>query len=449
MIQSYVKKIPMQTRSTLELEHHLGGATVTIQGYGSMTMVFEPTPNPPLLAIRLLEVDLAWEPFELPLPGKQHMHVEQLRVRTEDFDLAASGGELNPETGELALKFVITLSPIKIPHMAHLGIAEPVTVVAIEKGRMNFATGHLIETHAEPFVLPFATVYAGQYDWTEVPGNGITNGSLSAIFNGTNLYLFMKGIDQKIYVNSTSDGTIWSNWSEVPGGQTTDVAPAAVRTAGINPIPPGPDLDLFVKGVDQKIYVNHFNGTTWGGWNEVHGGGTTTASLTGAIYGGPEFVFMKGIDQKIYVNGGLAGFGGWSEVPGHGATTAGLSVVYAGPSLYLFMKGLDQKIYMNVKPTGEDNWGGWSEVPGNGQTDAAPAVVAVPDGGPGMNLFAKGIQDQAVHINSTKDGFTWSGWSVDPGGGITDAALTGAYFSGHVYLFRKGIDQKVYFEFLL
>ena len=88
-------------------------------------------------------------------------------------------------------------------------------------------------------------VPAGWSGWSEVSGGGRTNEELAAANFGSTSYLFARGTDQKIYVNT---GT---GWSEVPGGGRSDEGLAATSSQST--------LSLFATGTDDKIYVNGFS----------------------------------------------------------------------------------------------------------------------------------------------------------------------------------------------
>jgi hypothetical protein len=85
----------------------------------------------------------------------------------------------------------------------------------------------------------------------------------------------------------------WTGWSEVPGsGQTTD-APEAVNYHRKH--------FLFVRGTDDRIYVNRYDGT-WTGWSEVPGGGLTPSAPAAAVYRDTLRLYVRGNDNHIYVN---------------------------------------------------------------------------------------------------------------------------------------------------
>jgi len=104
-----------------------------------------------------------------------------------------------------------------------------------------------------------------------------------------------------------------NGWSAIPGA-TTDTAPAAAAL--------GNRLYVFAKGLNNRIYVSSaVDGQAFGGWKEVEGNSTTDAALGAAALGGRIYVFAKGInDRRIYVNSAPSGQpfdgwgSGWSEV---------------------------------------------------------------------------------------------------------------------------------------
>jgi hypothetical protein len=146
--------------------------------------------------------------------------------------------------------------------------------------------------------------------WSEVPGHGLTlsgpTTSISTVSSVTSLNLFVRGTNNHLFVNTTLDGTTWSGWSEVPGHGLTPSAPAATT---LN-LTAGNTLYLFVRGTNNQIFVNTFaNGTTWSGWSQVPGNGLTpdapgaTAAATNTS-GTAGFVALsvRGTNNRIYLN---------------------------------------------------------------------------------------------------------------------------------------------------
>jgi len=84
--------------------------------------------------------------------------------------------------------------------------------------------------------------------WVLVPGGGSTPSTPAATTFQGNLALFVRGVDDRIYVNWLLPNFQWAGWSAVPGGGSTPSAPAATAFGG--------EIALFVQGVDNRIYVN-------------------------------------------------------------------------------------------------------------------------------------------------------------------------------------------------
>ena len=132
----------------------------------------------------------------------------------------------------------------------------------------------------------------GWNGWNEVPGNGFTvSGPATTSYNG-NDYGFVRGANDRIYVNSFN-GTTWSSWSEVLGGVTPS-APAATTI--------GNTLNLFVRGTDNTIYTNTLNGTSWSGWSQVPGNGSTPDAPGATAYSFDLYLFVRGTNDRIYLN---------------------------------------------------------------------------------------------------------------------------------------------------
>jgi len=189
----------------------------------------------------------------------------------------------------------------------------------------------------------------GWSGWSEVPGNGFTmSGPATSSYLG-NDYAFVRGTNNHIYMNSYN-GTTWSGWSQVPGNQFTLSGPtAATYVAGDADL-----LALLVRGTNDHLYMNTFDGTTWRGWSEVAGNGLTPSApaATRFVTGlGPVlYLFVRGTDNKIYLNilsGGIS-WSGWSQVPGNGSTPDAPGATSFFNKVYLFVRGTNDRIYENL-----------------------------------------------------------------------------------------------------
>ena len=233
----------------------------------------------------------------------------------------------------------------------------------------------------------------------------------------------------------------WTNWSAVPGGATTDVKPnACVDSAG--------NLHLFAKGInDRKIYMQSMWGGSeaWTGWIEVPPGGQTTYhSLGSALHETSLHLFAVRDDghivhKRVFIAGGPATNEPWVEVPGGFVTNAAVSAAVATGRLVLCAKGNDNQLYINELACGGRSWSGWSLVPGGGHTDANPTVVNFQDE---LYLLIKGLtSDRILTMARAADGLSWSEWAELPGSGRTDAGMAAVSANGQCYVAVKGLNN--------
>jgi hypothetical protein len=221
--------------------------------------------------------------------------------------------------------------------------------------------------------------------WSEVEGDGLTL-SAPAVVDENRLaaQIFVRSYEDRIYQNKL-DGT---GWSEVPGNGLTLSSPAAV-------IDQNGILRLFVRGLNNRVYEIHANNPfqpNWSAWSEIEGEGLTISEPTAIVYNHQLFLFVRGYDNRIYLNK-LDG-AGWSEVPGAGLTIGGISGLI-DPSLHfpnftlrLFMTGVDHGVWENDL-TG-NSWSGWFEVSGGAFTPSGPAALdAGPLNGRAFNIYVQ------------------------------------------------------------
>ena len=79
--------------------------------------------------------------------------------------------------------------------------------------------------------------------WSRVGGSADAEPSLAT--DGSRLYLAVKGLDSRIYVNIWSGS--WSGWERIPTGSTKSGPAAAIRLVGGH-------LYVIVRGSDNRIY---------------------------------------------------------------------------------------------------------------------------------------------------------------------------------------------------
>ena len=186
----------------------------------------------------------------------------------------------------------------------------------------------------------------------EVPGSIRTNSQPTLVEFKDDLWLIVKGTDNKLYANVRYENNKWSGWVEVPGGGRTDSSPKAIIYNGT--------LRLLVKGMDNYVYINtrdgaiitpnpgpHPNPTpspapTWSGWSKYPDGQSPSGPAI-AEYNGQLYTMVRGMDDKIYLKTGLGG--GWTQIGG--ATLGSPALEKHQGNLYALVRGTDNGIYLN------------------------------------------------------------------------------------------------------
>ena len=283
--------------------------------------------------------------------------------------------------------------------------------------------------------------------WGEVPGGGSTYDSPAVSGTSTSSYVFVRGTDNRIYVNHNASG--WSGWSEVPGDGRTLSAPAVETLPN--------QVFLFVRGTDNAIYMNTLNGTTWSGWSEVPGGGRTASAPAVALGpGGTLHLAVRSASNRIYYNrsvgvssvGGGYNFStwtGWSEIPGGGLTPSAPAIRFVRWGVSVFVRGTDNGIYENTLNTNFTGWSGWGEIPGGGRTTAGPAAAGWYGGGVPVwtYLVVQGTDGRIYDNTRSYPGGSWTGWREIPGGGSTPSAPA-AFSTPWNVVYVRGTDNKIY-----
>ncbi len=227
---------------------------------------------------------------------------------------------------------------------------------------------------------------------------------------------------------------------------TTNAAPAATTF--------GNRIYVAIKSGENHLYINSAaDRQPFDGWIEVEGKGTSAVAPAIATLGNRMYVLACGAgDQRIYINSALIGqpfdgFGfGWQPIA-DATTDVSVAAASLGNRIYVFAKGInDKKIYVNsgVERKAFDGWGkGWQSVPGL-TSNVAPAAAAL---GNRIYVFAKSISDNRVYVNSAVNGQTFDGWGNgwQPVPGIASNASPAATTLGNrIYIFAKSLDQHIH-----
>lgn len=282
----------------------------------------------------------------------------------------------------------------------------------------------------------------------------------------------------------------WSTWQLVPGGFTTDRAPAAASDAlgrvqifGKNltnrevyrnrlgepfPLaaPPNPSAvtsDPLAQGalvpgepsLDQTLLrPDPEEEGQWRGWQRERERIITPHAPSCALHNSRIYAFAVGNnDGRVYHKYYMPGAEeqntmAWEAVP-DGAQTVlpngNVSSATVNGRLVLGALGQDGGLYLNELAPGGRYWSGWSTLPGGSAasitTDVAPAVASFQDE---LYVFIKDAASQRIFMKARTPDGDWTPWSELPGGGLTNAPVTAIATEGQLFVFVTGLDQRPY-----
>jgi hypothetical protein len=251
--------------------------------------------------------------------------------------------------------------------------------------------------------------------------------NISAAAWGPNrLDIFVKGTDDAMY-HRYWNGSAWGGYDDLGGVLIS--APAAVSW--------GPNrLDIFAVGTDSAMYHRYWTGTAWGGWESLGGEIDSTPC---AVSWGPNRldIFALGTDRALwhkYWTG--SAWGGWESLGG--ALTSPPRAVSWGPNrLDIFARGTDGAMWHKYW-TGSA-WGGWESLGG--------VIVGQPNPvswGPNrLDIFAQGTDNAMYHRYWT--GSAWGGWE-NLGGSIIDVPVPVCWGPNRIDVFALGTDRAVWHQ---
>ena len=133
--------------------------------------------------------------------------------------------------------------------------------------------------------------------------------------------------------------------------------------------------------------------------------------------------------------------------PSHSNTSAAkaaaqteLVVPSVSGQAYVFAKGIENsRIYVNSAEDGQP-FGGWEQVPDEITTSLQVGAASMKG-----RLFVAAVrQDRRVYFCSAPDGQPFSDWLEVPVGGATDTAVALGSLGQRVYMFARGTDNHVY-----
>lgn len=213
----------------------------------------------------------------------------------------------------------------------------------------------------------YVTLISGVFSgWSKLSGSTPSAPALAAAPDCT-LYLAVRGSDNGIYLNIRVSGS-WGEWQKLPGA-TID-APAVAVAESV--------LHFVVRGGDgSSIWHGRMDRGTmqWLGWSQLPGSSPSKMALA-AVSDTEVYLAVRGSDNRLYANKwDGANWTGWNQIPA-GITPNGPSITITNGQLYLAVRGMDNGIYWCSRglSTSPPAWSNWSRLPG--ATPSSPTIAS-------------------------------------------------------------------------
>jgi spore germination protein YaaH len=195
--------------------------------------------------------------------------------------------------------------------------------------------------------------------------------------------------------------------------------------------------DVFVRGTDNGVWQETWNGTTWNpSWASV--GGAITSGAAAVSWAATRIdVFARGTDNGLWhIQWDGTRWSPW--VSQGGVLTSGAGVASLAPGrLDVFVRGTDSALW-HLWWTNTGGWSGWQSLGGVLTSD--PAAVAW---GPNhLDVFARGTNNGLWHIYWDGAG-GWSSWQ-SLGGLMTSGPASASCSAGHLDVYATGTDAALY-----
>jgi hypothetical protein len=170
------------------------------------------------------------------------------------------------------------------------------------------------------------------------------------------LDLFWRGADNGIEAKSWVPGSGWTgvNNTQLDPGATLSAPAAISRNAG--------QVDVIVRGTNDHVFLNAYNGSAWSGWAEIPGGMTTQHAPAAVVRALNTIdVLVRSDNGEIrWITWDGAAWSSWKTIPG--AVDSGPAVVTDnGSRMWLFARQGGQVVY-NLYDNGrgpQNGWDGW------------------------------------------------------------------------------------------
>ena len=316
-------------------------------------------------------------------------------------------------SGRYAVKAACRLCDTK-----YYGVAELDLVSDVSKSVQLELSLHLIVVRGFDNRIYYALCNASACGaWALLPGSTPAAPSIVVNRERSRVYIAVRGMDNGIYfgyfdvLNQTFRG-----WMRLSGSTPSKPTLVSDRSGSI-----GDGLVLIVRGMNNGIYYNVFNESSfkWSGWKHLPG--STVDAPAAVIAEGKLHIVVRGGDGRslwyAYLDLGSWAFRSWTRLPGSTPSTP--SMASDGYTVWLAVRGMDNRIYINSLAAG--SWSGWRRVP-TGSAAAGPAIELID--GPVLHLAVTGSDGRSIWYTQVyTNGTQLLSWNRIPGSSPSSPAL--------------------------
>ena len=208
--------------------------------------------------------------------------------------------------------------------------------------------------------------------WTQISGS--TPSAPTLVTYGSKLMLVVRGFNNFVFYRSYDTVTsTWGGWIGVPDGATSDTPAAAVI---------GTTLHLVVKGFsatnaaeNNTLYHGYLNlnDNNFSGWTAIAGSTPSAPTIIAEQATNALQIVVRGDDNIVYANrwNGMI-WQGWAAIP-LGSTNAAPAITILNNNIYFEVIGTNNLLYVSSLNTVNGVFSGWTVT--NGSTPSAPTLT--------------------------------------------------------------------------
>lgn len=258
---------------------------------------------------------------------------------------------------------------------------------------------------------------------------GLGLGSPSATaWSANRLDAFVVGFDGNLY-HRWWDGSNWGGPENLGGGKLINSPSVASWAAN--------RLDVFAVGSDGNLYHAAWNGSVWGGPENLGGGNLINSPSAVSWAANRLDIFAIGSDGHLHHKWWGGSWGGVEDLGGGNFANSPSAVSWAANRLDIFTIGSDGHLHHTWWDG--SNWGNWEDRGGNNYINSPSAVSWAANR---LDVFAIGSDGNLYH--HWWDNVSWHDGENLGGGNLTNSPSGVAWAANRLDIFALGSDGNLY-----